>query len=49
MFESEMTNVLVSGATTLLYIAGLVGFVAWLKSRDVKHQKIAAVASGGQP
>jgi hypothetical protein len=48
MFESEMTNVLVSGATTLLYIAGLVRFVAWLESRDVKHQKTAAVASGGQ-
>jgi len=48
MFESETTNVLVSGATTLLYIAGLVRFVAWLKSKDVKHQRTVAIASSGQ-
>jgi len=37
MFESELTNILVSSATTLLYIAGLVGIVAWLKGVGISR------------
>ena len=33
VFESAVTDVILSGATTLLYIGGLVIFVAWLKKK----------------
>ena len=47
MLESELTSVLITGASTLIYIAGLVGFVTWLKSKDGKQEKAPAAKETG--
>ncbi|WP_187147464.1 hypothetical protein [Candidatus Nitrososphaera gargensis] len=31
MFESPLTDILVNAGTALIYITGLIGFVAWLE------------------
>jgi hypothetical protein len=41
MFESELTDILVSGAATFIYITGLVGFMVWLK-RGKQSSRVAA-------
>lgn len=41
MFESELADILVSGAATLIYITGLIGFVVWLK-KGGRDKRVAA-------
>jgi hypothetical protein len=38
LFESQLTEILINAGTTLVYIAGLVGFVAWLERSKAKRQ-----------
>lgn len=38
LFESQLTDMLVNAGTILIYLTGLVGFVAWLE-RSKARQK----------
>jgi hypothetical protein len=37
LFESALTDILLNAGTTLIYITGLVGFVAWLKRSGARR------------
>ena len=39
LFESQLTDILVNAGTILIYLTGLVGFVAWLERSKAKQQK----------
>lgn len=39
LFESELTGMLVNAGTFLVYITGLLGFVAWLERSKAKQKK----------
>lgn len=43
MFESLLADILVNAGTVLIYITGLVGFVAWLEQRGGARRKSAIV------
>ncbi len=36
LFESPLTDILVNSRTALVYITGLIGFVAWLERSKAK-------------
>jgi hypothetical protein len=42
LFESPLTDMLVNAGSVLIYITGLIGFVAWLE-RSKTRQKNAVV------
>ncbi len=43
LFESLLADILVNAGTVLIYITGLVGFVAWLEQRGGARRKSAIV------
>jgi hypothetical protein len=38
LFESELADILINAGTALIYITGLVGFVAWLERSKAKRR-----------
>lgn len=41
LFESQLADVLVNAGTILIYLTGLIGFVAWLERGKAKQHKTA--------
>jgi hypothetical protein len=41
LFESQLADMLVNAGTILIYLTGLIGFVAWLQRGKAKQQKTA--------
>jgi hypothetical protein len=41
LFESALTDILLNAGTALIYITGLVGFVAWLERSRAKRAAMA--------
>lgn len=37
MFESQLTDMLINAGTILIYVTGLIGFVAWLERSSAKQ------------
>jgi len=44
LFELEVTDILINAGTALIYITGLIGFVAWLERSKAKHKASIAEA-----
>jgi hypothetical protein len=44
LFESQLADVLVNAGTILIYLTGLIGFVAWLERGRTKQKTTAAEA-----
>ncbi|HXV45536.1 MAG TPA: hypothetical protein VD736_02575 [Nitrososphaera sp.] len=38
MFESPMADILINAGTALVYITGLIGFVAWLERSKARRR-----------
>jgi hypothetical protein len=38
LFESPLVDILINAGTALIYITGLVGFVAWLERSKAKRR-----------
>ena len=43
LFESQLADMLVNAGTILIYLTGLIGFVAWLQRGKAKQQQKTAV------
>jgi len=41
LFESQLADMLVNAGTILIYLTGLIGFVAWLERGKAKQHKTA--------
>ncbi len=42
LFESPLTDMLVNAGTVLIYLTGLIGFVAWLERSKAKQKNVVA-------
>ncbi|HEX7033980.1 MAG TPA: hypothetical protein VF172_13360 [Nitrososphaera sp.] len=45
LFASPLTDMLISVGTVLIYITGLIGFVAWLERSKASQKKDNSVAT----